>query len=27
MLDPADRGVGAAAYRLIERIVRVWPEP
>jgi len=27
LLDPADRGVGAAAYRLIERIVRVGPEP
>jgi geranylgeranyl reductase family protein len=26
LLDPADRGVGAAAYRLIERIVRVGPD-
>jgi flavin-dependent dehydrogenase len=26
LVDPADRGVGTAAYRLIERIVRVGPE-
>jgi len=27
LLDPAERGAGAAAYRLIERIVRLSPEP
>jgi geranylgeranyl reductase family protein len=27
LLDPAERGAGAAAYRLIERIVRLAPEP
>jgi geranylgeranyl reductase family protein len=27
LVDPADRGAGAAAYRLIERIVRVAPGP
>ncbi len=27
LLDPAERGAGAAAYRLIERIVQAGPEP
>ncbi len=27
LLDPADRGVGMAAYRLLERLVQVGPEP
>jgi flavin-dependent dehydrogenase len=27
LLDPAERGAGATAYRLIERIARLSPEP